>query len=366
MGLQMTLPLWCIRWIWGVGLLGSLFSSFTVAAPGSVLPPEIDGQVIIDPDLNHTSPWQHETRLIRKGKSLRQRDTTGLYAQAWYSHEEDDETVFAFGSIDHVQEGIVTLKCTINFGAQGDISSCTLLTFDQPRPADQSQEPPPDGKEDLGLIAKMAPKLALYHSVAIMQKLDQSGTIPRVYKALVDPEDFVEKRQEEDAGDKSFNRLKMMQQLVAGLEYAHARGIVHGDVKPENLMKTHYTEEKWKIIDWDNAEENVPHEDPLFADDIRHAGAFLLYAGVPRLLLDEDQRVDVIDIFLDGDLSKLQVLQVLRDHFDLNPLETFQEKNRFFSLVAQCLCKQSEQISMKELSSSLGGMFYLGDLPLID
>lgn len=44
---------------------------------------------------------------------------------------------------------------------------------------------------------------------------------------------------------------EMLAQVLQGLQYLHSRGVVHGDVKPSNIVVTY--DGKYKLIDFDAA-----------------------------------------------------------------------------------------------------------------
>lgn len=323
--------------------------------------------------------------------SLSRRDTIpGITADGWFINtDEGGSSVYGFGSSGGLQEGIITIGCQFDGGTQGAISYATLLTFDTPQPADKIQEEEPEGKKTTDIVAKLASSDDTEMSAFALNKLQPGGFVPKVYKALIDPQAdddpqvdsglsiLVMERLEADAHDmmhkffealkthgtqyRLFNRLKMMQKLVAGLWYAHQKGIAHEDVKLKNLMNA--GGDKWKIIDWDGASTDDPES---FPTDVLYAGACLLFAGVPELLLNKEAWEAVSRDFLEQESphSSLKVFTILRRKYGLYASKDDpDDKKLFFLLLAETLCGPADRTTMKEFSFSLSEIAK-GDLPL--
>jgi alkyl hydroperoxide reductase subunit AhpC len=167
--------------------------------------------------------------------------------------------------------------------------------------------------------------------------------------------------------------LSVARQLASGMAAAHAEGIVHGDLKPENVMVTH--DGMVKVLDFGLAR-RLRRRQPIVTDDtaelgLAEAGAGLF--GTPRYLAPEQVRGEpatlASDLFSLGAIfyelatgtpafpaeTLLQVLEQIRA---VDPEKLAAESpNPFPPLLRRLMAgdPQSRSITMKEVADALNG-----------
>jgi serine/threonine protein kinase len=214
----------------------------------------------------------------------------GVTGNAWFIRtRRNGDKIFGFGpdvGIKHLpstQLGTLTLvNKRLGSGGFGTVSEAILLEFDKSRSRKKDLDPDPCGYERPDVVVKRGKRDDSFFGGGIQHLLEPGGWVPKVYKDLWIPPSseypkgeslVVMQRMAEDgwsllsrypaalSAKKSwapkFNRLIMIQDLVAGLKYAHENKIIHMDVKLENLMQKipnptdrYY---RFQVIDWDLA-----------------------------------------------------------------------------------------------------------------
>ncbi|KAJ5805042.1 kinase-like protein [Penicillium riverlandense] len=275
-----------LPWIMNLGFLYLSFITLAYGAPTSDFDLELPSRPNTETELLYALNRQDElddrTSMVKRGSN------PTLYANGWLiGRDSYGNTIYAFGSNENsLAKGIVTVGKKIAAGGEATVLQASLLTFSRPREVRQNTASRNWGGHPVGnervqqnLVAKDSYIALAYKSVHIMEKLEPSKTVPRVYKALLLPPDeeycgdnaengslvvmekldkdavamlrrYIAARATHGPRYKLFNRLIMMQQFVKGLNYAHDLGIAHNDAHLRNLMAT-FQPNQWKIIDWD-------------------------------------------------------------------------------------------------------------------
>jgi alkyl hydroperoxide reductase subunit AhpC len=173
-------------------------------------------------------------------------------------------------------------------------------------------------------------------------------------------------------------------QIAAGMAAAHAAGIVHGDLKPENVMVT--ADGLVKVLDFGLAR-RLRRSQPILSDDTAELGIAEMSDGLfgtPRYLAPEQVRGEpaclASDIFSLGVIfyelatgkiafpgaNVFQVLDQIRSvEADVLAAETVEP---FASLLRQLLVRdlQERRISMKDVAEALLGICETPGLLAVD
>jgi serine/threonine protein kinase len=173
-------------------------------------------------------------------------------------------------------------------------------------------------------------------------------------------------------------------QIAAGMAAAHAAGIVHGDLKPENVMVT--AEGLVKVLDFGLAR-RLRRSQPILSDDTTELGIAETTEGLfgtPRYLAPEQVRGEpacvASDVFSLGVIfyelatgkiafpgaNLFQVLDQIRSvEPDVFAAETDEP---FASLLRRLLVRdlQERQISMRDVADTLLGICETPGIPVVD
>ena len=84
---------------------------------------------------------------------------------------------------------------------------------------------------------------------------DPATKIPAIVSEYIHMED-VKKSYEKIAEEESSVKF-YMQQLLKGIDYIHSQGIIHRDIKPQNVLIDH-KQKKLRIIDFGSSEFYLP------------------------------------------------------------------------------------------------------------
>jgi alkyl hydroperoxide reductase subunit AhpC len=219
-------------------------------------------------------------------------------------------------------------------------------------------------------LAEARAAAALNHpNLCTIYGVDDSAGIPIISMEYI-PGDSLSKfaRTARPSGDAL---LSVARQIAAGMAAAHAQGIVHGDLKPENVMVT--GDGLVKVLDFGLAR-RLRRSRPLADDDtvelgIAEAGEGLF--GTPRYLAPEQVRGEpathVSDVFSLGVIyyelatgrpafPAANVLQVFEQIRSVDPESMAAETPEpFTSLLRHVLIGDPRQrkISMKEIAEAL-------------
>ena len=115
-------------------------------------------------------------------------------------------------------------------------------------------------------------QLLSHRNIVNVFELDRDGDVVFFTMELLDGEllsDLIERMR--PAAMQRFQAWQIIRQLGAGLEHAHERGIVHGDLKPRNLLVTR--EGEVRILDFGAAQQIVRTQS--------NSGPARLRAGIP-------------------------------------------------------------------------------------
>lgn len=193
------------------------------------------------------------------------------------SESDADLTLYNFGNIDNYELCYRIGRgkySTVFYGLRSDGKPCALKVLKQVRP----------GK--------------IFREISILEALKNGPNISKILDVVRDPEsqtislivewtkdDFRSIYQSLSLHDIAYYTY----QLLLALNYAHSHGIMHRDVKPQNIMIDH-TEHKVSLIDWGLADYYVPGAAYQVRVATRH------YKG-PELLFEIQQYTTSLDIW---------------------------------------------------------------------
>lgn len=145
-----------------------------------------------------------------------------------------------------------------------------------------------NGKKCIIKVLKPVKKKKIKREIKILQALCGGTNVIRLYDVCKDPRSSVRSLIFEYVNNRNFKELYptfnhydvryYLYEVLKALEYAHANGVMHRDVKPHNVMIDH-EHRKLRLIDWGLAEFYHPHKEY----NVRVASRY--FKG-PELLVD--------------------------------------------------------------------------------